>query len=183
VADRVVFLRPDAERIARVVRTVEAGSRNEAPLTFRRVETGRGGGATLIGTFDGEWAIRSQKTVNFGGSTVTHLVQNVSVDIADDPGNTARIVLYTRPKVGPEGVVPNGYIGPYVAVEIEQATQCSLVIGGVDLRNMPGYDSLNLQILGHEAGEDLGCATLRWYNVTECAEPAEDEEEPPEEDE
>jgi hypothetical protein len=36
LADRVVFLRPDAERIARAVRTVEAGNRNETPLTFRR---------------------------------------------------------------------------------------------------------------------------------------------------
>jgi len=32
--DRVVFTRPAAERISKVVRTVEAGDRNQSPLTF-----------------------------------------------------------------------------------------------------------------------------------------------------
>jgi hypothetical protein len=73
VADRVVFLRPDAERIARAVRTVEAGNRNETPLTFRRVG-GEGGGKEKVFrvcTFTGAWAINASKTITFRGVTAT----------------------------------------------------------------------------------------------------------------
>jgi hypothetical protein len=73
VADRVVFLRPDAERIARAVRTVEAGNRNETPLRFRRVDSGgRGGGSAFrVCTFSGSWGINSSKTVTFENVTTT----------------------------------------------------------------------------------------------------------------
>jgi hypothetical protein len=74
VADRVVFLRPDAERIARAVRTVEAGNRNETPLTFRRVlESGRRVNVDILRvcTFSGSWGINSSKTVTFENVTTT----------------------------------------------------------------------------------------------------------------
>jgi hypothetical protein len=72
VADRVVFLRPDAERIARAVRTVEAGNRNETPLTFRRVG-GEGGKEKVfrVCTFTGGWSINAPKVVVFRGVTTT----------------------------------------------------------------------------------------------------------------
>jgi hypothetical protein len=72
VADRVVFLRPDAERIARAVRTVEAGNRNETPLTFRRVG-GEGGKEKVfrVCTFTGAWAINASKAITFRGVTAT----------------------------------------------------------------------------------------------------------------
>jgi hypothetical protein len=70
VADRVVFLRPDAERIARVVRAVENGNRDESPLTFRRVmEPPRR--VFRIGTFSGAWNIGASKTVTFKYQTTT----------------------------------------------------------------------------------------------------------------
>jgi hypothetical protein len=72
VADRVVFLRPDAERIARAVRTVEAGRRDESPLTFRRaVESGRKDKLFRICTFTGAWSIDATKTVTFKNQTTT----------------------------------------------------------------------------------------------------------------
>jgi hypothetical protein len=71
VADRVVFLRPDAERIARAVRTVEAGNRNETPLRFgRTVESGKQK-VFRIGTFSGAWNIGASKTVTFKYQTTT----------------------------------------------------------------------------------------------------------------
>ena len=64
MADRVVFLRPDAERIARAVRTVEAGRRDETPLRFGRVvESGKR--VFRVGTFTGEWTKGGSKTVTF----------------------------------------------------------------------------------------------------------------------
>jgi hypothetical protein len=71
LADRVVFLRPDAERIARVVRTVEAGKRDETPLTFRRVMEGRRDKPFRICTFTGSWDIDAAKTVTFKNQTTT----------------------------------------------------------------------------------------------------------------
>jgi hypothetical protein len=65
VADRVVFLRPAAERIARVVRIVEQGDRDGAPLKFRKVETPAGGAGIRIGTFSGAWSVGETATVTF----------------------------------------------------------------------------------------------------------------------
>jgi hypothetical protein len=71
MADRVVFLRPDAERIARAVRRVE-GLREATPLTFRRVmdDSGRRK-AVRICTFTGAWSVGSSKTVTFKNQTNT----------------------------------------------------------------------------------------------------------------
>jgi hypothetical protein len=75
MADRVVFLRPDAERIARVVRRVE-GMRDTPPLTFRRViNEGRRNGIRLA-SYDGAWNSGSVKTVTFASSTATVEVYN-----------------------------------------------------------------------------------------------------------
>jgi nucleotide-binding universal stress UspA family protein len=71
VADRVVFLRPDAERIARAVRTVENGDRDESPLSFGRVvESGRRV-ILRVCTFSGSWGINSSKTLTFENVTTT----------------------------------------------------------------------------------------------------------------
>jgi hypothetical protein len=64
------FTRPAAERIARVVRKVEAGDRKENALSFQRV--GGGGGKVFrICTFAGAWDIGSAKTVTFKNQTTT----------------------------------------------------------------------------------------------------------------
>ena len=54
MAERVVFLRPDAERIARAVRRVE-GMRDVSPLTFRRVGSESTGKVFRVGRFSGAW--------------------------------------------------------------------------------------------------------------------------------
>jgi hypothetical protein len=71
VADRVVFLRPDAERIARAVRAVENGNRNETPLRFGRTVEGGRQKVFRIGTFSGAWNIGASKTVTFKYQTTT----------------------------------------------------------------------------------------------------------------
>lgn len=68
--ERVVFTRPAAERIGKVVRTVELGNRDCGPLTF-----GSGLGATSkvfrVCTFTGAWSLSSAKTVTFLNQTST----------------------------------------------------------------------------------------------------------------
>jgi hypothetical protein len=60
---RVDFTRGAAERIARVVRLVEGGDRDGAPLTFRKVDVSGGGGGFRICTFSGAWPIGASKVV------------------------------------------------------------------------------------------------------------------------
>ena len=71
--DRVTFTRPAAERIASVVRKVEAGNRDSAPLVFNRAGVGGGGGGTVFRmcTFTGAWSKGTQKGVTFRNVTTT----------------------------------------------------------------------------------------------------------------
>lgn len=71
MADRVVFLRPDAERIARVVRAVENGNRDQQPLRFGRVFEKRDPKVFRVATFSGEWGKNSSKVVTFKYQSAT----------------------------------------------------------------------------------------------------------------
>lgn len=68
---RVDFTRGAAERIANVVRIVETGSRDGAPLTFGKVDTPGGGKTFRVCTFTGTWAIDTAKTLTFRNVTTT----------------------------------------------------------------------------------------------------------------
>lgn len=94
--ERVAFTRPAAERIARVVRQVEAGDRKGEPLRFG---ARAGGGASpvvfRVCTFTGAWIIDSAKTVTFKYQTntpntvsATNLFATLGTS-ASDPRNCA----------------------------------------------------------------------------------------------
>jgi len=68
--DRVAFTRPAAERIARVVRKVEAGNRSGAGLSFPR-PLGESGKVFRVCTFTGTWAKDTAKTITFLNQTST----------------------------------------------------------------------------------------------------------------
>jgi hypothetical protein len=81
--ERMAFTRPAAERIAKVVRTVEAGDRDQPGITF---------GSAMVaprtfrmGTFSGEWSIGAAKTVTFRGSTATVSATNLFWPIPGGP--------------------------------------------------------------------------------------------------
>jgi hypothetical protein len=65
------FTRPAAERIARVVRKVEAGDRKENALSFRRTGSGGGGKVFRMATFTASWDKGDSKTVVFLNQTNT----------------------------------------------------------------------------------------------------------------
>jgi len=73
--ERVTFTRKSAERIAKVVRTVESGPRGQAGPTFsvRPAE----GTLVLMGTFTGSWSKDSARVVTIRGTTHTVTAQNV----------------------------------------------------------------------------------------------------------
>jgi hypothetical protein len=69
---RITFTRPAADRIANVVRIVEQGSRDEAPLRFAGVRDAVGDKLVLrVCTFIGSWDINSLKTLTIQGVTTT----------------------------------------------------------------------------------------------------------------
>lgn len=69
--ERVTFTSGAADRIAKVVRTVEAGDRDCGPLTFGARVGGVSGKVFRICTFTGDWSIGSEKTVTFKYQTAT----------------------------------------------------------------------------------------------------------------
>ena len=69
--ERVTFTRPAAERIAKVVREVEAGDRDQPGLTFGNRVTGSSGKSFRICTYTGAWSIDGTKTVTFRNQTTT----------------------------------------------------------------------------------------------------------------
>ena len=69
--ERVTFTRPAAERIAKVVREVEAGDRDQAGLTFGNRVGGVSAKTFRVCTFTGAWSIGSAKTVTFRNQTTT----------------------------------------------------------------------------------------------------------------
>ena len=70
-AERLVFTRPAAERIAKVVRAVEAGDRDQAGLTFGNRSGGSSGKVFRVCTFTGSWSIGSTKNVTYKYQSTT----------------------------------------------------------------------------------------------------------------
>ena len=69
--ERVAFTRQAAVRISDAVRTVEAGDRGAAGLSFGRVSPAVAGKTFRIATFTGNWNISGVKTVTFKYQTTT----------------------------------------------------------------------------------------------------------------
>ena len=80
----VSFSRPAAQRIAKAVRTVEAGDRNQPGLTFDHPMPSVSGKVFRVCTFTGTWSKGSSKTVTFKSTTTTPntaVAQNIFVTV------------------------------------------------------------------------------------------------------
>ena len=75
------FTRESAERIARVVRRVEAGTPQAKPLTFDLVMPSANRKTFRMATFSGAWARGGGKVVTFRGSTTTATATNLLLDV------------------------------------------------------------------------------------------------------
>ena len=74
-SDRVTFTRSSAERIAKVVRSVESGPRVQAgPVYGSLPEVGT---LVLMGTFTGSWSKDTARVVTIRSTTLTLTAQNV----------------------------------------------------------------------------------------------------------
>ncbi len=68
--ERVTFTRPAAERIAKVVRHVEGGDRDQAGITYGSAPASQQK-TFRVCTFTGAWAIDAAKVVTFRNQTTT----------------------------------------------------------------------------------------------------------------
>lgn len=87
--ERVTFTMDSAQRIGKVVRAVEAGSRDCAGLSFGRAPDSPGFKLQLA-TFTGTWASATYKTVTLSGSTQTASVYNWCNTVDDTGDGTAQ---------------------------------------------------------------------------------------------
>lgn len=161
--EKVLFTRPAAERIAKVVRTVEGGDRAGKGLTFGGQATGLPM-SLKVATFTGSWSTGTYKTVTLVGSTATASVYNWC---NESPGNTAstnesRYVIFGKA----------GGTNSVVEIQLQgTANTCRMTIGGFDLTTLPGYSAGAIQLLGHSASSTSGtaCSSLTWYSITTCS--------------
>ena len=89
--ERVTFTKPAAERIAKVVRTVEQGDRGGAALTFGAAPPAVDSRTFRMATFTGAWAIDVPRSVKFYNQTSTPntvTVNNILFPLPELSNNT-----------------------------------------------------------------------------------------------
>lgn len=159
---RVDFTKSAADRIAKVVRLVEKGSRDQVGPHYSRVwEESSQGTSLRLGTYTGSWSIASSKVVTLVGSTSTFAVKNFCIPANANTSNS-----------GTYSVIFGSVSGTMSAVEIQLPTAtCTTVIGGFDLTTLPNYKSGVIQILGHGANNtnSTACFGLQWIDTTACS--------------
>ena len=156
---RVDFTRSAADRIARTVRLVEQGQRDQSGPRYGRVLEQPSGVTLRVATFTGTWATGTYKTVTLTGSTQTASVYNWTTPVVG--GDTAsttsqRYVIFGKAS------------GTNSAVEIQlqsSSQTCTLSLGNVDLTALSGYDENAIQLLGHSSNGPC----LQWYSITTCS--------------
>ena len=125
MADRVTFTKGSAERIAQVVRIVEAGNRDTGGLpTAPRFGPG-GGSAIKFCSWTATWTYANTATITFSLSSVTATANNVFLGVGPGDGWVA--------KKGSAG--------------------WQLI--GCDLTKQPGYASGDIQLFGHSSASAL----------------------------
>jgi hypothetical protein len=147
----VKFSRQSAQRIAKVVRHVEQGDRAGPGIVFDHPQFSYF--KVQIATYTGAWDIGQTKTVTLLNSTATVLVKNWCVPVTST-ATESRTVLFCRAS------------GTNSVVEIQAANTSTcenFVLGGTDLRELPGFEASEVQLLGHGSS-----ACLEWYSVTTC---------------
>lgn len=91
--ERVTFTRPAAERIAKVVRAVEGGDRNSAPLRFGHTLANAANATIRSATFTGSWNIGAAKVVAYKYMSGT---ANAFNDLMDLPSAGTRNCVIGR---------------------------------------------------------------------------------------
>jgi hypothetical protein len=156
---RVTFTKSSAERIADVVRKVEAGDRDGDPFgNSPRLSSAPY--RLKLGTFTGAWATGTYKTVTLKDSTQTVSVYNWC-NPAGGNTSTAQYVIFGKVH-GTASVVEI----PTTATSSTAISTTCMSIGSFNFATLPNYDASQIQILGHDLGPSV---CLRWYSIATCS--------------
>ena len=154
--EKVAFTRPAAERIAKVVRQVEAGQRDAEP--FVQGERLQSVPYKLrLGTFTGNWGTGQYTTVTLHQTTQTVSVYNwCNAALGADTSSTSESRYVIFGKVNDR----------QAAVEIEmKPSTCGMTLAGLSVTSFAGYVSSDIQVLGHNTTGPC----LQWYSITTCS--------------
>jgi hypothetical protein len=117
----VTFSRQSAQRIAKVVRTVEAGNRDQPGIVFDHPQPNLGNAKVFrVATFTGAWDINASKTVTFKNQTATPNTVSASNLFFDFPEPSGTVDC---------GIAKEGTAWYVVSVPITSVTQ-QLIDGG-----------------------------------------------------
>lgn len=149
MATPVNFSMASAERIADVVRKVEAGSRDaDRVVTAPRFGGGDSSYKIYRGTFVNSWYTGDSHVVTLAGRTNTITVTNYTKNFWDGDSNTTATVLFSKVN------------GTMTALEIGM-DQCRNIGGAIN--KIVGFSTTSPQILGHQGG------CLKWYDTVTCS--------------
>jgi len=137
----VSFSRPAAQRIAKAVRTVEAGDRNQPGLTFDHPMPGGGGKVLRVGTVTGQWATAATAVVTFYQVTST-------------PNTVSATNLYLP-----------------IDVASGKTAECVIAKGGtqwyltsVNFTKLKSFSAAEVQVFGHNTS-----GYAQWYSISTCS--------------
>lgn len=151
---RVDFTRGAAERIASVVRRVEQGDRDGAPLSFARVLDDAPSRNVQLAYWTGAWGVNQTHEVTMwsNGKTAVAINRYFGFKPATYPF-----------QANGEGIVVKG--GGYFSSSWILAC---FSLDRVDnfLEVLPTNETV--QFLGHAPGDEQGGPFLKWYSVTTC---------------
>lgn len=162
----VSFSRPAAQRIAKAVRVIEAGDRNQTGLTFDHPVPSAVAKLKLA-TFTGNWQTGTYKTVTLQGSTNTASVYNwCNPAVGGDTASTTKTRFVIFGKVHGTNSV--------VEIQLKNTSEtCVMTLGDMDMTAFPGYSAGAIQLLGHSAADvttnGTACASFTWYSITTCS--------------
>ena len=162
----VSFSRPAAQRIAKAVRVIEAGSRSQPGVTFDHPVPSAVAKLKLA-TFTGNWQTGTYKTVTLQGSTNTASVYNwCNPAVGGDTASTTKTRFVIFGKVHGTNSV--------VEIQLKNTSEtCVMTLGDMDMTAFPGYSAGALQLLGHSAADvttnGTACASFTWYSITTCS--------------
>lgn len=157
----VEFTRDSANRIAKVVRQVEAGNRRSNGL-FLEPRLQHFPRSLTLGMFTGSWDVETAKAVRVLPGTATTVVYNYCVPVPESPSTTEeRFVIFGKVQLHNENIGPQSI----VEVQIQSTNEtCANSINGISLEDFPDYAAGDVQLLAHD-----GSACLKWVSVTTCA--------------
>jgi hypothetical protein len=130
--DRVVFTSGSADRIAKVVRRVEAGNRDATGyVPSPRLQGGGAGKVFRVCTFTGSWSVGSSKTVTFKNQTATPNTASASNLFWPVPDGPQRDCAIAKDGTAWYLLVPQMYAADF-------ATATTITTTAIEFKTLPG---------------------------------------------